>query len=269
MKRRVKFILCMLMVLCMMAGCGSPAGNGVEGDITPTNTPVDAATPSAQPEKELTPTPQPESGATPTPQPEADGSEAPAIEPFVPEVVESGAVTLADKTGAAPIYIDAEGPAFAGLRLIADAIAGDVEAITGIRPSVVNAEPERGIMLIAGLVDEEIITREGLSWEISASEDSFKSEDFERYQIQVKKDGEKTKIIVAGADKRGTIYGMFHITQDLCGVSPWIWWGDAKPAHQDILVLDVAELETTSKRPSVNYRGFFLNDENPAHGRRS
>lgn len=264
MKRRVKLVFCMLMVLCMLTACGSNASQGVDNTITPTSMPGEEAIPSAQPEREATPTPQPESETTPTPQPEADGSEAPVIAPFEPAVVENGAVTLADKTGAAPIYIDAAGPAFAGLRLIADAIAGDIEAITAIRPAVTNAEPERGIMIIAGLVDEEIITKEGLTWEISASGDSFKSEDFERYQIQVKEDGEKTKIIVAGADKRGTIYGMFHITQDLCGVSPWIWWGDAKPAHQDVVTLDVAELETTSKRPSVNYRGFFLNDENPA-----
>ena len=108
MKRRGKLVLCMLMAVCMLAGCGSHANQGVDNTITPTSKPIDAATPTAQPEKELTP--------TPTPQPESDGSEATVIEPFVPEVVESGAVTLADKTGAAPIYIDAEGPAFAGLR---------------------------------------------------------------------------------------------------------------------------------------------------------
>ena len=265
MKRRVKLVICILMVLCMMAGCGSPAGNGAEQSITPTGNETTAElTQIPVPEKTATPTPQPEAEVTPTAAPTEDETETAVVAPFIPAVVEKNAVTIADTTGAAPIYIDAEGPAFAGLRLIADAIAGDIEAITGIRPAVTNTEPEQGIMIIAGLVDEEIITKEGLTWEIGASEDSFKSDDFERYQIQVKQDGAKTKIIIAGADKRGTIYGMFHITQDLCGVSPWIWWADAKPAHQDELVLGVAELETTSKRPSVNYRGFFLNDENPA-----
>ena len=266
MKRRAKLILCMLMMVCMMTGCASPAGNGAEGAITPTGTELVEMTQIPQPEKAETPTPQPEAELTPTPIPagdETEKAEVTVVTPFVPEAA-GNAVVLADLTGAAPIYIDAEGPAFAGLRLIADAIAGDIEAITGIRPAVTNTEPEQGVMIIAGLVDEEIITKEGLSWEISASGDSFKSDDFERYQIQVKKDGEKTKIIVAGADKRGTIYGMFHITQDLCGVSPWIWWADAKPAHQDVLAFEAEELETTSKRPSVNYRGFFLNDENPA-----
>jgi len=130
MKRRVKLVFCMLMVLCMLVACGSHANQGVDNTITPTSMPGEEATPSAQPEKEATPTPQPESGATPTPQPEGDGAGVTVIEPFIPATVVGNAVTLADKTGAAPIYIDAEGPAFAGLRLIADAIAGDVEAIT-------------------------------------------------------------------------------------------------------------------------------------------
>jgi len=258
MKHGVKRLLCIVLALCMISGCASTACTG------------EIATPTGKPAEEVTMTPQPtkEPEATPTPQPTKEPEVTPEPTPvtamFVPENPVGDAVVLADKTGAAPVYIDAAGPAYAGLRLIADAVAGDIEAVTGQRPVVVNIEPVQGVMIVAGLVDEEIITKEGLTWEISASDDSFKSEDFERYQIQVKKDGEKTKIIVAGADKRGTIYGLFHITQDLCGVSPWIWWADAIPAHQEELSFDKAELEITSKRPSVNYRGFFLNDENPA-----
>ncbi len=164
------------------------------------------------------------------------------------------------------IYVDSEGPAFSGLRLIADAISGDIEAVTGVTPKVVNAEPESGVVIVAGLVDEEIIENEDLTWKIEPSKDDFKADDFERYQIQVKEEEGKTKIIVAGADKRGTIYGMFHITQDLCGVSPWIWWADAKPEQKELLSFKKKDLEVVSKRPSVNYRGFFLNDEYPSLG---
>ena len=250
----------MVLILCMMSGCASTAGNETETTPTPTTKPVEETTPTPVPttEPEATTAPQP------TAEPEATPTPTPVTAMFVPEATAGDGVVLADQTGAAPVYIDANGPAFAGLRLIADAVAGDIEAVTGQKPVVVNVEPEQGIMIIAGLVNEEIITKEGLTWEIGPSNEDFKSEDYERYQIQVKQEGNKTKIIVAGADKRGTIYGMFHITQDLCGVSPWIWWADAKPEHQDTLVFAAAELETTSNRPSVNYRGIFLNDENPA-----
>ncbi|MBO5177983.1 MAG: glycosyl hydrolase 115 family protein [Lachnospiraceae bacterium] len=262
MKRGRKRFLCLALVLCMMSGCASPADKGAKETVTPSK-PIEEIVPTGEPAGEVTPVPTVAPTAKPTEEP-AVPTPTPVMAAFVPENPEGDAVILADKSGAAPVYIDANGPAFAGLRLIADAVAGDIEAVTGQKPVVVNTEPEEGIMIIAGLVDEEIITKEGLTWEITPSNEDFKSADFERYQIQVKKDGDKTKVIVAGADKRGTIYGLFHITQDLCGVSPWIWWADAKPAHQDVLSFEAAELEVTSKRPSVNYRGFFLNDENPA-----
>ena len=267
MKHGMKRFLCLGMALLLVAGCASPAGNEnvtptepVQEAITPTAEPEEVVTPTAKPTEEVKPTAKPTEAAQPT----ATPTPKPGCELFVPTSQADGTVILANQEGAAPVYIDANGPAYAGLRLIGDAVADDIDAVTGQRPAVMTKEPESGIMIVAGLVDEELITKEGLTWEIGPSGDSFKSEDFERYQIQVKKDGEKTKIIVAGADKRGTIYGLFHITQDLCGVSPWIWWGDVKPAHQDTLSFSVAELETTADRPSVSYRGFFLNDENPS-----
>ena len=38
-------------------------------------------------------------------------------------------------------------------------------------------------------------------------------------------------IVVVGSDKRGTIYGIYHISE-LIGVSPWIYWGDVIPEKQ-------------------------------------
>lgn len=173
-------------------------------------------------------------------------------------------IVLADTNGAAAIYIDPDGSEYDGISLAADAAAGDIEAVTGQRPEVVYELPESGVVIIAGVVNEEIITNEGLTWEISASNEDIKSEDWERYQIQVKEEEDLTKVIVAGADKRGTVYGLFHITQDLCGVSPWVWWADVRPAHKDVLSFTAEELETVSIRPTVNYRGIFLNNEAPS-----
>ena len=38
----------------------------------------------------------------------------------------------------------------------------------------------------------------------------------------------KEALVIAGSDKRGTIYGMFRLSE-LCGVSPLIYWGDVVP----------------------------------------
>ncbi len=78
------------------------------------------------------------------------------------------------------------------------------------------------------------------------------------------KQGKKTALVIVGSDKRGTIYGMLHLSE-LMGVSPFTDWLDIRPQHRDELVLTEAD-ELISKEPSVRYRGFFINDEWPAFG---
>ena len=75
---------------------------------------------------------------------------------------------------------------------------------------------------------------------------------------------EKAKrIVIAGSDKRGTIYGLFHIS-DLLGVSPLVNWSLAVPAKMELEITEADRF--ISKEPSVTYRGFFINDEWPCFG---
>ncbi|MCN9241213.1 glycosyl hydrolase 115 family protein [Streptomyces sp. RY43-2] len=69
--------------------------------------------------------------------------------------------------------------------------------------------------------------------------------------------------VIAGSDQRGTIYGVYDVSRGI-GVSPWYWWADATPSHQDLL--HVLPGRHTQGTPAVKYRGFFINDENPALG---
>ena len=71
-------------------------------------------------------------------------------------------------------------------------------------------------------------------------------------------------LVICGSDKRGTIYGMFTLSEYL-GVTPLVYWGDAMPAKiKDPVVKE--DIEITSKEPSVRFRGFFINDEWPCFG---
>lgn len=88
----------------------------------------------------------------------------------------------------------------------------------------------------------------------------------EVYRIQVVENpvaNVKKAIVVIGSDKRGTIYGLYHISEKM-GVSPWVYWGDATPVAKDVVQIPEKELTVTSKEPSVKYRGIFLNDEAPS-----
>ena len=67
-------------------------------------------------------------------------------------------------------------------------------------------------------------------------------------------------LIIAGSDKRGTIYGIYDFCEKI-GVSPWKWWADVKPKKADELYINLPKDGYTEDEPSVQYRGIFLNDE--------
>ena len=70
-------------------------------------------------------------------------------------------------------------------------------------------------------------------------------------------------LIIAGSDKRGTIYGIYEISQRI-GVSPWYWMADAPVVHHDEVYYDGGRIVQPS--PKVKYRGIFINDEWPSFG---
>lgn len=67
-------------------------------------------------------------------------------------------------------------------------------------------------------------------------------------------------LVIAGSDKRGTIYGIYDLCESM-GVSPWQWWADAEPVHADALYVNLPDGGYTEGEPSVKYRGIFINDE--------
>lgn len=72
------------------------------------------------------------------------------------------------------------------------------------------------------------------------------------------KDGKS--LLIAGSDKRGTIYGVYELSEQI-GVSPWYWWADAPIAkHDKVFAKDGV---FTDGEPAVEFRGIFLNDEAP------
>lgn len=73
-------------------------------------------------------------------------------------------------------------------------------------------------------------------------------------------------LVIAGNDKRGTIYGIYEISKSI-GVSPWYWMADAPVVHKDEVYFN----DYKEDWPAVKYRGIFINDEWPSleHGARN
>ena len=68
------------------------------------------------------------------------------------------------------------------------------------------------------------------------------------------------QLVIAGSDRRGTIYGIYELSQQM-GVSPWYDWADVPVEHHDSIFVNRGTY--SDGEPAVRYRGIFLNDEAP------
>jgi len=67
-------------------------------------------------------------------------------------------------------------------------------------------------------------------------------------------------LVIVGSDRRGAVFGAYDLSERI-GVSPWVWWADVPVTKKtDLFVTAGARAD----RPRVKYRGFFINDEDPA-----
>jgi len=157
-----------------------------------------------------------------------------------------------------PIPLIVEGEAFEGVKRIACKVAADFEKVCGVLPQITE-KPENGkpAIIFATLgkspIADKLISEQKF-------DPSFIRGKREVYQIKFI----DSALLICGSDKRGTIYGMFALSEYI-GVSPLHFWGDAEPTKRDKIEI-TEKIETVSKEPSVKYRGFFINDEWPCFG---
>ena len=164
--------------------------------------------------------------------------------------------------------------AFSGVSKIADKVRADVEAVFGASPVRVEYRYLRdtadfiSMPVFFGTAGKsEILDK--LDGDRIINLDEVRGQR-EVYSLKVVSDFKfdgfyfESALVIAGSDKRGTIYGLFKISE-LLGVSPFIDWLDVKPAPLSSFKFEESD-SFVSKEPSVKYRGFFINDEWPAFG---
>lgn len=136
-------------------------------------------------------------------------------------------------------------------------LAADVGRVSGTESSLFPTPLSGHGEIIVGTIGKSpIIDRLISEGKIDVS--TIKGE-WESYLIDVV-DG---NLVIAGSDKRGTIYGIYEISS-MIGVSPWFFWADAPVKHSDVIVYDAGRIVQES--PKVKYRGIFINDEWPSFG---
>jgi hypothetical protein len=159
-----------------------------------------------------------------------------------------------------------EDTTFSGVNKIADKVRKDIERVTATCPDITSDKEELGkYAVIYGTMGHSAILEElnsrGL---IDLSVLKGKWEVYLFQLVKAPLPGVESALVIAGSDKRGTIYGLFHLSECI-GVSPLVDWSDVRPVKKEQVVL-TDHINMVSRVPSVKYRGFFINDEWPAFG---
>ena len=100
----------------------------------------------------------------------------------------------------------------------------DIERVTGAGKDDVGNEGGQIVVGTYGSKTIEKLIAKGL-----LKEQDLKDK-WESYVITVTNEP-KPRLVIAGSNTRGTIYGIYEVSQRI-GVSPWYWWADV-PVRQN------------------------------------
>ena len=148
-----------------------------------------------------------------------------------------------------------------GVMMAVDNLREDFRRVTGNAPQV--GQTASAECIIIGSPKSQTIQQLISSGKIQKKDIQGKTEKYLLQVIDKPIDGVDRALVIAGSDKRGTIYGVYELSRQM-GVSPWYWWADVPTPHQDNVY--VKKGVYTDGEPKVAYRGIFINDEWPSFG---
>jgi hypothetical protein len=179
---------------------------------------------------------------------------------YVENVSSEGSFPIFQENAAANIYVDTND--WAGVVRVANDLSADVRRVTDHPAAVVHDEGSLGnnAIIIGTVGKSEVIDRLASEGKINVSQIAGKWESFFTQVVPNPLPGVDRGLVIVGSDKRGTIYGIYDLSEEM-GVSPWYWWEDVPVRHQDAVFVKPGKYEQGP--PAVKYRGIFLNDEAP------
>ncbi|WP_300699586.1 glycosyl hydrolase 115 family protein [Bacteroides sp.] len=165
------------------------------------------------------------------------------------------------KGEACPILVDKQEDK--GVLRAVDNLQTDALKVTGIKPELTNAPTGKRILIIGSLDNSSWIKQLVQSGKINADDLQGKNEKYIICTVKQPLAGVDEAVVIAGSDKRGTIYGVYELSTQI-GISPWYYWADVPVDQRDAIFIRAGTY--TDGEPAVKYRGIFLNDEWPSLG---
>lgn len=143
-------------------------------------------------------------------------------------------------------------------------LQNDFLAVTGKKPAQTYNAKTKTIKIIVGtLGNSKFINQLADKGIIHKNDLSGKREKFIIQTVKQPFEGIDEALVIAGSDKRGTVYGIYELSRQI-GVSPWYYWADVPIRKSENIFINRGIY--TAGEPAVAYRGIFLNDEEPALG---
>ncbi len=152
---------------------------------------------------------------------------------------------------------------YPGVQRIAKMFQKDLALVSGQEPELIVGETQssKNPIIVGTVGKSTLIDRLAREGKIDVANLEGKWEQFMIVPVENPMGGVDNALVIVGSDKRGTIFGMFDLSEQL-GVSPWYWWADVPVKVRKNVY--VKPQRYTLGEPKVKYRGIFINDEAPA-----
>jgi hypothetical protein len=167
-------------------------------------------------------------------------------------------ISASDKS--TPLYISPND--YSGVMIALKNLQTDITSVTGTKPDLVTGKiTGKQVILVGTIGKSDLIDQLIVNKKLNVSGVAGKWETFIIQNIKNPMPGVDEALVIAGSDKRGTIFGIYDLSEQI-GVSPWYYWADVPvKQHQAVYVMPGRYSMGT---PAVKYRGIFINDEAPA-----
>ena len=177
---------------------------------------------------------------------------------YVGNVQSEGNFPLAQKDKLALLYVDEQD--YAGVIRAVKDLQADIQRVTNRTPAITSSKSElaNNTVIIGTIGKSPVIDELVRDNKIDVTQIKGKWESFLIQVVSNPLAGVESGLIIAGSDKRGTIYGIYNLSEQI-GVSPWYWWADVPVEHKDSLFVKAGKY--IQGPPAVKYRGIFINDE--------
>ena len=180
---------------------------------------------------------------------------------YITNVAADNQFTLSTSNGSTPLVISSED--FPGVISALKNLKTDIGKVTGREPEIkyTNKPDSKEVVIVGTIGKSPVIDQLIKSKKLDVKSISGKWESFVIQTIDSPLPGVEKALVIAGSDKRGTIYGIYDVSRNI-GVSPWYYWADVPVVKQESVFVKKGRYVTDS--PKVKYRGIFLNDEAPS-----